>query len=178
MKVYRKKINDKLIIKPANKIIVIKDGMQTINPTHDMIIEDGWEEYVIETVETPMEETLESVKEEMVQMILNHDSSESVNVFYVGGRQMWLDKATRVGLKLRFESELENGMTETTLWYNGIPFPLNLDDAVKMLHSIEIYASMCYDNTQMHIANVRAMEDIESVKAYDYYTGYPDVLNF
>jgi len=178
MKVYRKKINDKLIIKPANKIIVIKDGMQTINPTHDMIIEDGWEEYVIETVETPAEVTLESVKEEMVQMILNYDSSESVNVFYIGGQKMWLDKATRVGLKLRFESELESGVVDTTLWYNGVPFPLNLDDAVKMLHSIEIYASMCYDNTQMHIANVKAMEDIESVRAYDYHTGYPEVLSF
>jgi hypothetical protein len=43
---------------------------------------------------------------------------------------MWLDKETRVGLKLRFEAELASGKTETTLWYDGLSFNLSLEQAV------------------------------------------------
>ena len=34
------------IIKNANKIIVIKDGIQIINPSEELILEDGWTEYI------------------------------------------------------------------------------------------------------------------------------------
>jgi hypothetical protein len=47
-----------------------------------------------------------------------------------------------------------------------------------MLNAIELYASACYDNTQAHIANVKALENIESLKNYDYRTGYPEKLRF
>ena len=43
---------------------------------------------------------------------------------------------------------------------------------------IEKYASKCYDNTQMHIANVKAIENMEELKNYDYRTGYPEKLRF
>lgn len=33
-------------IKYANRIVVIKDGMQIINPTEEQILADGWVEYV------------------------------------------------------------------------------------------------------------------------------------
>lgn len=32
-------------IKDSSRIIVVKDGYQIINPTKEMILEDGWEEY-------------------------------------------------------------------------------------------------------------------------------------
>ena len=91
---------------------------------------------------------------------------------------MWLDKTTRVGLKLRFDAEIASGQTNTTLWYEGIPFNLELANAVQMLNAIELYASACYDNTQAHIANVKALEDVEAIKNYDYRTGYPEKLRF
>ena len=47
-----------------------------------------------------------------------------------------------------------------------------------MLNAIELYASACYDNTQVHIANINAIEDIETLKNYDYRTGYPEKLRF
>jgi hypothetical protein len=55
---------------------------------------------------------------------------------------------------------------------------LELDRARKMLGHIELYASKCYDNTQAHIANVKAIGDIDALKAYDYRTGYPEKLRF
>jgi hypothetical protein len=46
MKRYIKEINGKKTIKYANKIVIIKNGFQIINPTEEMILEDGWEEYI------------------------------------------------------------------------------------------------------------------------------------
>ena len=43
MKLYEKIIDGKQHCKPANKIVIIKDGMQTINPTEEMLLEDGWQ---------------------------------------------------------------------------------------------------------------------------------------
>lgn len=34
------------IIKSRNQIVIRKDGMQTYNPTEEMILADGWVEYV------------------------------------------------------------------------------------------------------------------------------------
>lgn len=178
MKTYIKVIEGRQVIKPASKIVIIKDDMQTINPTHEMIIEDGWEEYILENVDDPKDRTLKEMKAEMVETILAYDSSDAVNGFYVDGQFMWLDKVTRVGLMLRINMELENGLTETTLWFNGVPFHLELDRARKMLGQIELYASKCYDNTQRHIANVSALESKEEIESYNYRTGYPDKLKF
>ena len=47
-------------IKPRNRIVIRKDGMQTINPPHEMLIEDGWQLYVIP--EPTPEELLERAK--------------------------------------------------------------------------------------------------------------------
>lgn len=33
------------IVKPKNKIVIVKDGMNTYNPTEEMILADGWIEY-------------------------------------------------------------------------------------------------------------------------------------
>ena len=43
MKLYEKIIDGKQHCKPANKIVIIKDGMQTFNPTEEMLLEDGWQ---------------------------------------------------------------------------------------------------------------------------------------
>ena len=126
-------------------------------------------------------ESLECQKRLLRERITAYDSSEHVNSFTIGGVQTWLNKATRVGLKLRFEAEQRLGKTETTLWQNGIQFPLPLVGdvtALDMLDSIELYASACYDVTQMHLANVAKMNSADEIKAYDYTVGYPSKLTF
>lgn len=131
----------------------------------------------INVVEEPSK-TIESAKKETKENILNYDSSEYVNIFYIQTLPVWLDKATRAGLKLRFEAEIANGQTETTLWYDNMQFPLTLENAMKMLFAIELYASACYDNTQHHLAEVNKLENIQDILEYDYKTGYPEKLNF
>ena len=178
MKLYEKIIDGKQHCKPANKIIIIKDGMQTFNPTEEMLLADGWKVHEPVHYEPTEEEALNREKEHKIDEIIRHDSSHEVNCFYIADQEMWLDKATRVGLKLRFDAEMTNGQTNTTLWYEGTPFNLELANAVQMLNAIELYASACYDNTQRHIATVKSMEMIDDIKSYDYRTGYPDYLRF
>lgn len=178
MKLYEKIIDGKQHCKPANKIVIIKDGMQTFNPTEEMLLADGWKVHEPIPYEPSAEEILNREKEHKIEEILRHDSSREVNCFYIADQEMWLDKATRVGLKLRFDAEITSGQTNTTLWYEGTPFNLELANAVQMLNAIELYASACYDNTQRHIATVKSMEMIDDIKSYDYRTGYPDYLRF
>lgn len=166
-------IKDKTI-KFANQIVIRKNNMQIINPKEEQILEDGWTEYVVE----PYVPTLNDIKRNKKEELMIHDSSFEVNEFMVNGTGMWLDKATRAGLMLRFQAEKNSGREDTTLWYDGLPFPLKVDDALQMLYTVEIYASACYDNTQYHIGIIDSFTTEEEVENYDYRTGYPEKLNF
>lgn len=178
MKLYEKIIDGKQHCKPANKIVIIKDGMQTFNPTEEMLLADGWKVHEPIPYEPTEEEILNREKEHKIEEILRHDSSNEVNIFYIDGQEMWLDKATRVGLMLRFQSEKAIGKEDTTLWYEGHQFELTIDAAMQMLYMVENYASACYDNTQRHLAEVNNLETIEEVESYDYRSGYPEKLRF
>ena len=46
MNIYQKEVNGRLEVKPRNKIVVKKDGRQYLNPSDDMVIEDGWVEFI------------------------------------------------------------------------------------------------------------------------------------
>lgn len=175
------------IIKTRNQIVIkgqrtIKDkdgndkvvGTNTYNPTEEMILADGWEEYV-----TPVyEPTIEDYRKRKKDEILRYDSSDEVNAFYMQGERMWLDKSTRAGLMLRLQAEQATGKESTTLWYGANQYSLPIGMAMQMLLAIEIYASECYDNTQRHIAAVDVLESIEEIESYDYRVGYPNKLEF
>lgn len=178
MKFYEKIINGKQQCKPANKIVIVKDGMQTFNPTEEMLIADGWKEYIPIVEEPTEEEIFNREKQHVIEDIMVYDSSKEVNIFYVQDIPMWLDKATRAGLMLRLQAETAAGETETSLWYNGMEFKLPVETATQMLYAIEVYASKCYDKTQYHIAQISHLTTIEEIYNYNYRTGYPDKLKF
>ena len=175
------------IIKTRNQIVIkgqrtIKDkdgnekvvGTNTYNPTEEMILADGWEEYVTPTYEPTIDDYRKRKKDE----IARYDSSDEVNAFYMQGQRMWLDKATRAGLMLRLQAEQSMGKETTTLWYGSHQFELPMANAFQMLYALELYASQCYDNTQRHLAAVDTLESKEEIEAYDYRTGYPEELEF
>lgn len=178
MKLYEKTINGKLQRLPASKIIVEKNGMLTINPSEALILEDGWELHEQSDDDSTQFDYLEIEKDSLKQEIERYDSSDEVNVFYMQGKKMWLDKATRAGLMLRFQAEQSIGMTDTTLWYDGEMYSLPLTSALQMLMILEVYASKCYDNTQRHLARVSEIESLEQINEYNYKEGYPEKLNF
>ena len=188
---YVKEIDGKKVTKPRRNIILTKVttvpvspdsdetkdvNMQVFNPTHEMLIEDGWELYV--APEPTEVELFNDAKRHKIEEINRYDSSEDVNIFYIHELPVWLDKATRAGLKLRFEAEIAMGKTDTVLWYDNLQFPLPLEDAMQMLYAIEVYASACYDNTQLHLSNVEKLKTVDEINGYDYRVGYPEKLNF
>ena len=187
---FTKKINGITIIETRNNIVLninetIQDPKtgeminvitQTFNPSDELLFEDGWILY--EEPEPTEEDIFNEAKKELISNIEYYDSSSDVNMFFIQGLPVWLDKATRAGLKLRFEAEIAMGKTETALWYGNLQFPLPLDTAIQMLYAIEVYASECYDNTQAHLANVNAIDNLEELQNYDYTSGYPEKLNF
>ena len=174
MKKYVKEINGKKVYKTRQQIIISKDGMVTYSPTEEMILADGWVEYVY----VAPEETVENIRLSKRRELESYDKSNEVNVFYVNNMPIWLDKATRSGLMLRFQAEISTGLDSTILWYGDLQFPLNLKQAIQMLYAIEVYASKCYDNTQLHIANINKLGTEEEIEYYDYTVGYPDKLYF
>lgn len=176
MKQYVKTVDDKQVIKPANKITIHRDGMVTYNPNEEMILSDGWVEYIA-PIPTE-EELLLRAKQSLKRAIERYDTSAKVNEFFVSGIPVWLDKNTRAGLLLRFQAEKAQGIVSTTLWYNSMQFPLNVDNAISMLYAIELYASACYDNTQRHLSEADKLTTKEDVENYNYRTGYPEKLRF
>lgn len=170
------------VTKYASEIVITKDGMTTTNPTEEMILADGWVEYT-EPEPTPEpepteEEKLAIAKRDKKRNISYYDKSSAVNQFYIADTPMWLDKETRTGLKLRFEAEIAMGKTDTTLWAEGVQYPLSLETAIQMIYALEVYASMCYDQTQAHLAAIDAMTTVEEVENYDHTAGYPEMLRF
>lgn len=178
-KKYTKEIGGKVVIKTPSKIVIKKGAFVITRPTEAMLLEDGWVEYIEPPKPEPTaEELLVRAKENKKAEIDEYDTSPEVNRFYISDTPMWLDKETRTGLKLRFEAEIAMGKTATTLWADGVQYPLPLSTGVQMLYALEVYASMCYDNTQAHLAAIDALTTIEDVEAYGYTTGYPDKLHF
>lgn len=150
--------------------------VQTFNPTEEMLLADGWQIYT--TPELTPEQILFNTKKDKKDDVERYDLSREVNEFYIQGMPVWLDKTTRSGLMLRFTSELAMNKENTTLWYEGHSFTLPLNSAMQMLYALEIYASECYDNTQLHLANIYKLETLEEVAEYDYKVGYPEKLHF
>jgi hypothetical protein len=87
--------------------------LQTFNPTDEILFADGWELY-IPPVPTE-EQILANAKKDKKNDINSYDSSSAINEFYIQDVPVWLDKATRAGLKLRFEAEIAMGKAETAL---------------------------------------------------------------
>lgn len=176
------KTRNNIVLKKVRTITDPKTGetkdvtMNVFNPTEEMLFEDGWEIYTAPEL-TP-EQILSNAKRDKKHEINNYDSSANVNEFYIQEMSVWLDKNTRSGLMLRFNSELAMKKENTTLWYNGISFTLPLNSAIQMLYALEVYASECYDNTQAHLANVDKLDTLDAVLEYNYTVGYPDKLHF
>ena len=131
-----------------------------------------------EALEMTEEQMVPWMKEQLKRAINKYDKSKAVENFTIGGVNVWLDKETRTGLLLRFQSEAAMGKTETALWYNGVSFPLTIENGIKMLYAIEVYASATYDLKEFHLAEADKLNSVESMIAYDFKNGYPAQLSF
>ena len=121
---------------------------------------------------------VEAARKLLMANIMAYDVSDDVNMFYVGGQPMWLDKATRVSLMSTLQIEKGAGLTETTFWWDATPYTFPVAQFEQMLSALELYAKGCYDRTQSHLAAAKEMTKLSDMCEYDYTTGYPDKLSF
>lgn len=123
-------------------------------------------------------EPLGYLKKASLAYITAYDSSTTVNNFSIDGKHIWLDRGTRLVLRQRFAAEQATGATKTSLWHGTDVFNLSVEEAIRMLNEIEVYACKCYDVTAAHKAAVQKLTTVQELLGYDYRTGYPDKLKF
>lgn len=120
---------------------------------------------------------VKEIKELLLSLQAKYDNSAEVNSFYLNGKRVWLDKATRVGLVNSLTMQKNSGLTETTLWFNKTFININIDKALTLLSAIELYDMACYNNTHLHYAEISKLTTIDELVAYDITAGYPEQLN-
>ena len=119
---------------------------------------------------------LSAAKMSMLAEITAYDSSSSVNSFLLNGMEVWLDKATRVGLMNSTSIAKSMGQEKTTLWLGSYQLEVDCDKAIQLLSALEMYALECFNVTAAHKKAVSELDNIEGVLTYDYKSGYPDKL--
>ena len=119
---------------------------------------------------------LEAAKTEVETAITAYDSSSAVNAFMLNGIQVWLDKATRVGLMNSTSIAKNMGQEKTSLWLGSYQLEVDCDKAIQLLSALEMYALECFNVTAAHKKAVSELDNIEAVLTYDYKSGYPEKL--
>lgn len=119
---------------------------------------------------------LQAARASMLAEITAYDSSSAVNAFLLNGMQVWLDKATRVGLMNSTTIAKNMGQEKTTLWLGSYQLEVECDKAIQLLSALEMYALECFNVTAAHKKAVSELDNIEAVLTYDYKSGYPEKL--
>lgn len=165
-------------------------GLECINPKNDKHIlrlspnskniEKGEQDNIdtrIVSIIVKNKPTLFDIKNHLLSLQKEYDSSTEVNCFIINNKKVWLDKLTRASLFNTISLEKSNGIDITTIWFNSMSIRVNVDKAIALLTAVEMYAKKCFDNTQKHYVEINQLESIEDSLTYDITKGYPDILN-
>lgn len=121
-------------------------------------------------------EAIAMAVEDKLSQITLYDKSAAVNSFLLNGMEVWLDKATRVGLMNSTTIAKSMGQEKTTLWLGSYQLEVDCDKAIQLLSALEMYALECFNVTAAHKKAVSELDNIEGVLTYDYKSGYPEKL--
>lgn len=128
--------------------------------------------------------TVEKAKAHVLEEITAYDSSDAVNIFYLGPVGMWLSKEMRVGLvnSITIEQKAQEAegveLPMTSLWYGTMKIDLPCNLALQMLSALELYALGCYNWTAKLKSDVEGMDKVCDILNFDYTIGYPEPLHF
>lgn len=122
--------------------------------------------------------TLEIAKTEMLQKIDSHDASDEVNGFLINGIKAWFTVQERNNYKASIDSAKLLGIESLSFFIGDHLLTITPEMAEHMLAAIQLYADQCFIVTKQHKLKVESLESIEEVDLYDYYAGYPKMLEF
>ena len=171
---YYKIIDGKTVF--YNGEIIIIGDRQVINPTEEQLLEAGW--LVWEEPQPTPEELLREAKGNKINEINNYDSSDSVNGIIVNSVQLWIPADKRAILKASVDAYKTLGIDPITKVWEGVEYTATADDWLRMIATVEVYASECYNTTARHKAAVEALTTVEDVNAFDVTVGYPVMPEF
>ena len=185
MKRYEKQIDGKTVIKTKKEIVIRKDGRVTYNPTEDMVLADGWVEYVIpEPKPIPEKVLIERARRMKLDELHKYDESSEVNdciIVYQGEEiHYWADKTERNDLKNAVRDCIAMGrdVYRLDLRDKGVSINLPCEALLQMLSALEIYAIDCYNRTTDHEFAIKSLTTKDEIEAYDFKVGYPEVPRF
>ena len=164
-------IKDNIIknIEDINITIEVNEEKITIlNPSEEMILNDGWEEF---------EDTAEDLKKIKLQEIINYDKSEDVNKFFINNFSLWLSREERIVIKDRFQREKDAGKEKSRLLYKGLVLELTPDMGIHLINMVSAYADQCFDVTEAHKSALNDLTTKEEIQSYDYTVGYPEKIS-
>ena len=184
MKKYKKETDGKAVVKALNEIVLNKDGSMVFNPTEEMVLADGWTEYVFKPREWPMEIQLQRVKDRKLRELERYDESEEVNdcIIVYQGKELhyWASKDERNDLKNAVRDCIAMGREtyRLDLRDKGISITLPCDLLLQMMAALEVYAVDCFNVTTDHEFAINACVTMDEVESYDFRRGYPEKLTF
>lgn len=176
---YIKEIDGKIVKKPGYKIVI---DSKFFNPTHDMLIANGWELYEEQVLTEG--ELLSNAINDKIKEILSYDDSKEVNNCYIKYNDQlltyWADRSERNDLKpaIRDYQSMGNEYYRLDLRELGMSLTLPCEMLLNMLSALEVYAINCFNVTSDHIFAVKALKTIDEVNSYNYKTGYPQKITF
>lgn len=121
---------------------------------------------------------LKQAKADKIAEITAYDKSSSVNSFLLNDKQRWLDVDLRRSLSYSTNILKEDEEKTVDIWFDTECETMNIDNALYMLKTLEVYAKQTNNVTHQHKAEVMALTSIAEVESYDITKGYPDKLVF
>jgi hypothetical protein len=182
MKKYVKVIDGKTTIKELKEILLKRDGKITYNPTEEMVLADGWVEYIApEPRPIPERVLAERAKRVKLDELHKFDESSEVNdcIIVYQGQELhyWANKHERGSLESAVRNWIALGRTEYRLDLRELGVSLNIpcEALLQMLAVLEVYAIDCYNKTTDHEFAIKALSVREEIESYDFRVGYPMV---
>ena len=186
MKRYEKQIDGKTVRKSLKEIVVKKNGKQTFNPSEEMVLADGWVEYVAPTPVEPSEIVLlERARRRKLRELHDYDESKEVNncVIVYQGQEIdyWAKPSERTDLKNAIRDCIAIGRENYRLDLRdkGISVVIPCEVLLLMLAQLEVYAIDCYNRTTDHEFFIKSLTTRDEIEAYEFRgNGYPQQLRF
>lgn len=200
MKIYQKQIDGKLVRKQKNEIVLSVTRMITdkkmgeekevksnvYNPTHEMLLEHGWVEYVptAQSIELTERQLYRRAMARKLRDLESYDNSSEVNdcvIVYQGNElHYWASKTERNDLKNAVRDCIVMGRNtyRLDLRDKGISINLSCEALLQMLSALEIYAIDCYNRTTDHEFAIKSLTTKDEIEAYDFKVGYPEIPKF
>lgn len=179
MKQYTKQIDGKSVIKTLKEIVIKKDGKQTFNPSEEMVLADGWVEYVAPVYEPTETELTERARKRKLDELHRYDKSKEVDncILLYQGQEIdyWANREERNDLKNAVRDCISAGRDtyRLDLRDKGVSFNIPCDTLLQMMAVLEVYAVDCFNRTTDHEFMIKSLTTIEEVKEYDFCIGYP-----